>query len=184
MPTSSNASWHRSVSATKTLIARPADIEELLQIGAKRRAIATPFLAELRAALVCAPCGGQDRLAEEGGQVRRVGRFVTFRGGRPFWIRRGRRARLLLSVPFASPQQATQWINVLKNWAIARPVVGRGDFELRRSEHLGGHTFARHGTAASVSPRARPRRCRPARRGVERLAGELAAVERGGGQPP
>ncbi len=164
------------------LIARPADIEDLLQIGARKaRAIATPFLAELRAAVGLRALQGDKAAApkkvDKGG---RVGRFVTFRekdGHFHFRFLAADGEQLLLSVPFASPQQAGQWTTVLKKLGESPELLwGEGDFELRRGEHLGGHAFALWYTGERLAESAPYADAAQRDAAVERLAAELAAL--------
>ena len=164
------------------LIARPADIEDLLQIGARKaRAIATPFLAELRAAVGLRALQGDKAAApkkvDKGG---RVGRFVTFRerdGHFHFRFLAADGEQLLLSVPFASPQQAGQWTTVLKKLGESPELLwGEGDFELRRGEHLGGHAFALWYTGERLAESAPYADAAERDAAVERLAAELAAL--------
>ena len=166
----------------EALIARPVDIEELLQIGAKKaRAIATPFLAELRAAVgLRALQGDKTGSPKKADKSARVGRFVTFRekdGHFHFRFLAADGEQLLLSVPFASPQQAAQWINVLKKLGESPDLLwGEGDFELRRSEHLGGHTFALWYSGERLAESAPYADAAQRDAAIERLAGELAAL--------
>ncbi len=164
------------------LIARPADIEDLLQIGARKaRAIATPFLAELRAAVGLRALQGDKAAApkkvDKGG---RVGRFVTFRekdGHFHFRFLAADGEQLLLSVPFASPQQAGQWTTVLKKLGESPELLwGEGDFELRRGEHLGGHAFALWYTGERLAESAPYADAAQRDAAVELLAAELAAL--------
>jgi len=133
----------------EALIAKPAEIEDILQAGAARaRVIATPFLATLRAAVglrSMRELAVAERKPAKDKANTKTGRFVTFRekdGSFHFRLLAADGEQLLLSVPFATPQKAAEWINVLQKIGESPDLLWRpGDFELQRGEHLGGHAF-------------------------------------------
>ncbi|GAA4331991.1 tryptophan--tRNA ligase [Pigmentiphaga soli] len=108
----------------ETLIARPDDIEDILLAGAaKARAIAAPFIAELRAAVGLSRLRGpvQDGAAgkkkDKGGKA---GRFVSFRdddGSFRFRFLAADGEALLLSGPYADAQAAGADIRRLRELA-------------------------------------------------------------------
>ncbi|GAP65183.1 tryptophanyl-tRNA synthetase [Mizugakiibacter sediminis] len=130
------------------LIARPAEIEDILQAGARKaRAIATPFLTELRAAVGLRPMRepGAPAPAKARKKGAKSARFVSFRekdGHFHFRLLDADGEELLLSVPFEDPQAAGEWIRVLqKSGGAASFAWGPGDLEIRKTEHVGGHAY-------------------------------------------
>ena len=129
------------------LIARPGDLEDILQDGARKaRAIAAPFLAELRTAVGLRPLTVQPAAAgTKKKPAARGARFVTFRdkdGHFHFRFLAGDGEELLLSVPFDSPKAATEWTRVLQKSGGATAFVwGPESLQLRAIEHVGGHAL-------------------------------------------
>ncbi len=105
----------------EALMARPQDIEELLQVGARKaRSYATPFIHELKAAV-----GLRDPLSTAGvkpeAKVRKA-RFVNFRDEDGFFRFRLMDAdgqELFLSRSYADPKQAGAVIKALQGEAAA-----------------------------------------------------------------
>ncbi|MCE5233611.1 MAG: tryptophan--tRNA ligase [Mizugakiibacter sp.] len=167
----------------EALIARPADIEDILQAGAKKaRALATPFLAELRAAVglrsmreLAAPAAQKPKKKGAKGA-----RFVSFRekdGHFHFRFLAADGEELLLSVPFEDPQAAGEWIRVLqKSGGAASFAWGPGDLEIRKTEHVGGHAYELwygRERLAEGGPRAEPAARDAA---VDKLVAEMEAL--------
>ena len=131
----------------ETLIARPGELEDILQDGARKaRAIAMPFLAELRATVGLRPLTAQPATAgAKRKPAARGARFVTFRekdGHFHFRFLAGDGEELLLSVPFDSPQAAAEWTRVLQKSGGATAFVwGPESLQLRAIEHVGGHAL-------------------------------------------
>ena len=93
------------------LIARPADLEDILQAGAaKARKIATPFLGELREAVGLRSFRNEVQVAASGKKKASKGaRFVSFRdddGSFRFRLLDADGSQLLLSVSFADGKSA------------------------------------------------------------------------------
>jgi len=105
----------------EALMARPQDIEELLQVGARKaRSYATPFIHELKAAV-----GLRDPLSTAGvkpeAKVRKA-RFVNFRdeeGSFRFRLMDADGQELFLSRSYADPKQAGAVIKALQGEAAA-----------------------------------------------------------------
>lgn len=105
----------------EALMARPQDIEALLQVGARKaRAYATPFIHELKAAV-----GLRDPLAAASVKSEaktRKARFVNFReddGTFRFRLMDADGRELFLSCAYADPKQAGAVIKALQNEATA-----------------------------------------------------------------
>ncbi len=101
----------------ESLMARPQDIEELLQVGARKaRSYATPFIQELKAAV-----GLRDPQAGAGAKTQakaRKARFVNFReddGSFRFRLVDADGQELFLSCAYADPKQAGAVIKALQN---------------------------------------------------------------------
>jgi len=98
----------------QTLIARPLDLEDILQSGAtKARRVATPFLGELREAVGLRPFRGEVRKDAAGTKKKaaKTARFVSFRepdGVFRFRFLAADGEQLLLSRPFDDPKAAGQ----------------------------------------------------------------------------
>ncbi|WP_341667206.1 tryptophan--tRNA ligase [Alcaligenes sp. SDU_A2] len=105
----------------ESLMARPQDIEELLQVGARKaRSYATPFIHELKAAV-----GLRDPLTATGtapDAKARKARFVNFRdsdGTFRFRLMDADGQELFLSCSYADPKQAGAVIKALQSAAPA-----------------------------------------------------------------
>ncbi|MGE8548248.1 tryptophan--tRNA ligase [Alcaligenes sp. Marseille-Q7550] len=105
----------------EALMARPQDIEELLQVGARKaRSYATPFIHELKAAV-----GLRDPLSTVGAKPEakvRKARFVNFRdedGSFRFRLMDADGQELFLSRSYADPKQAGAVIKALQGEAAA-----------------------------------------------------------------
>ncbi|MGE8591007.1 tryptophan--tRNA ligase [Alcaligenes sp. WGS1538] len=105
----------------EALMARPQDIEELLQVGARKaRSYATPFIHELKAAV-----GLRDPLSTAGAKPEakvRKARFVNFRdedGSFRFRLMDADGQELFLSRSYADPKQAGAVIKALQGEAAA-----------------------------------------------------------------
>ena len=131
----------------ETLIARPGELEDILQDGARKaRAIAAPFLAELRTAVGLRSLAAQPVTASAKKKpAARGAHFVTFRekdGHFHFRFLAGDGEELLLSVPFDSPKAVAEWTRVLQKAGGATAFVwGPESLQLRAIEHVGGHAL-------------------------------------------
>ena len=99
------------------LIGKPDDIEDILQIGAKKaRGVATPLLAQLREAVGLRRLAGPARPKSEGAKAAKLARFVSFReksGSFHFRFVAADGEQLLLSRAFDDPKGAGAWIGRL-----------------------------------------------------------------------
>lgn len=126
----------------ESLMARPQDIEELLQVGARKaRAYATPFIHELKAAV-----GLRDPISVAATKTEtkaRKARFVNFRdedGTFRFRLQDAAGHELFLSRSYADPKQAGVAIKGLQTVAFAE-VVKQDGSELQI--HCAGEEVAR-----------------------------------------
>jgi tryptophanyl-tRNA synthetase len=126
----------------ESLMARPQDIEELLQVGARKaRAYATPFIHELKAAV-----GLRDPISVAATKTEtkaRKARFVNFRdedGTFRFRLQDAAGHELFLSRSYADPKQAGVAIKGLQTAAFAE-VVKQDGSELQI--HCAGEEVAR-----------------------------------------
>lgn len=125
------------------LIERPADLEDILQLGAKKaRAVATPFLEELREAVGLRSFVGQVQVAASNKKkAAKTARFVSFReddGSFRFRLLAADGEQLLLSRTFADGKAAGQ---VSKQLQAGEPLDVRDD-ELSFSVWLDGECVA------------------------------------------
>ncbi len=132
----------------EALMARPDEIEQILHQGAaKARALASPLLAQLRAAvgLRTLQSPGSSKLGKQAKKVNKPARFVTFREkDRHFHFRflAADGEELLLSVPFEKPQEAGDWVRVLsKAGGTSAFVWGKNSLQVVPTEHVGGHAY-------------------------------------------
>ncbi len=126
----------------EALMARPQDIEDLLQVGARKaRAYATPFIHELKAAV-----GLRDPLSVTAVKTEskaRKARFVNFRdedGTFRFRLQDAAGQALFLSRSYADPKQAGVAIKALQTAAFDEVVRQEGS-ELQI--HCAGEEVAR-----------------------------------------
>ena len=131
----------------ETLMARPGELEDILQDGARKaRAIAAPLLAGLRTAVGLRSLAAQPVTASAKKKpAARGARFVTFRekdGHFHFRFLAGDGEELLLSVPFDTPKAVADWTRMLQKSGDATAFVwGPQNLQLRATEHAGGHAF-------------------------------------------
>ena len=131
----------------ETLVTRPDQLEDILQAGARKaRAMAAPFLAELRTAMGLRSLAAQPLTASAKKKpAARGARFLTFRekdGHFHFRFLAGDGEVLLLSVPFDSPKAVADWTRVLQKSGDAVAFVwGPQSLQLRATEQVGGHAF-------------------------------------------
>lgn len=129
------------------LIARPDDIEDVLQQGAKKaRAIATPLLAGLREAVGLRRLGGAAKAKAGGAKSAKAARFVSFRektGGFHFRLVAADGEQLLLSPAFANPKDAGA--------TIARLAAPDADVSVERDDDAKRFRLALDGETAAVS---------------------------------
>jgi tryptophanyl-tRNA synthetase len=127
------------------LIARPDDIEDILMAGAaKARAIATPLVADLRAAVGLTPLRGTGKSKGVAAKSAKAARFVSFReksGAFHFRLVAADGEQLLLSPPFDNPKDAGAKIARL-GAADADVSVERDDAALTFRLALDGDTVA------------------------------------------
>ena len=145
-----------------TLIARPADLEDILLAGAgKARKIATPFLGELREAVGLRSFREQVQVAAgEKKKTTKSARFVSFRdddGSFRFRVLDAAGEQLLLSVSFADGKAAGQ---VSKRLQSGEPLDVRqagATFSLWLDEQCVGHSpqFADEPACAAAQQRLR-----------------------------
>jgi tryptophanyl-tRNA synthetase len=132
------------------LVARPAEIEAILQEGARKaRATATPLLAELREAVGLRPMGARSAPsapADKAARTDKLPRFASFRdadGNFRFRLFAGDGEELLLSRPFADPKAAGALQKRLKSLGAAAAVVAL---------QPQGFALELHGEAIAFSP--------------------------------
>lgn len=101
------------------LMARPDQIEEILQAGAqKARRLSGPFMAQLRDAVGLAGTQSVDKSASRAKNPARISKFVSFRdadGSFRFRLLAANGDELLLSQAFADPKQAGAAIRCLQS---------------------------------------------------------------------
>ncbi len=132
----------------EALMARPAEIEQILHQGAvKARALAIPFLSQLRAAVGLRPLQqvGVSKTGKKSKKGSKQARFVTFRerdGHFHFRFLAADGEELLLSVPFERPQEAGDWVRVLgKAGGASAFIWGKNSLQVVPTEHVGGHAY-------------------------------------------
>lgn len=114
------------------LIAKPQEIEDILQAGAaKARSYATPFIKEIREAVgLRNAAAAVATTKKEGKKAAKAARFVSFRendGQFKFRLLAANGQELLLSVPFANPKEAGMTTKAITAMDLAKAVVVRAD---------------------------------------------------------
>lgn len=115
----------------EALIAKPQEIEEILQLGAaKARKLAIPFIQEIREAVGLRNAAAAVAVSKKESKKSKSARFVSFReddGQFKFRLIAANGQELLLSVPFINPKDAGVCIKAITQMDIDKAIMTRID---------------------------------------------------------